>query len=125
MTHTRSSSFRLGAAAAVLSAVVAALSGCGTSKPDLVGIWQPDDGSGTKTINEDGSCSGMYYDSGKTLDIGGVATCTLGDKTSDGAYALVVRQPPNEMTYQIKFDDDDTAVLMTKSGSPIVTLSRM
>ncbi|UVI36345.1 hypothetical protein [Brevibacterium spongiae] len=125
MTQIRCSGTRLGFAVAVVSAVVVALSACGTSKPTLAGIWQPDDGSGTKTINEDGSCSGMYYDSGKPLDIGGVATCTLGDKASDGAYSLVVRQPPNEATYLIKFDDDDTAVLMSGSGSPIVTLSRM
>ncbi|MDN5819036.1 MAG: hypothetical protein L0H42_12080 [Yaniella sp.] len=125
MTPTRSSGFRSDAAVVVLSAVVLALSACGTSKPTLVGVWQPDDGSGTKTIDEDGSCSGMYYDSGKPLDIGGLATCTLGDKATDGAYSLVVRQPPNEATYLIKFDDDDTAVLMTGSGSPIVTLSRM
>lgn len=125
MLRIRNSASRLGAAVAALSASCLALTGCGTSAPDLVRIWQPDDGSGTKTINEDGSCSGMYYSSGEPLDIGGVATCTLGDKATDGAYSLVVRQPPNEATYLIKFDDDDSAVLMTKSGSPIVALTRM
>lgn len=124
MTRTRNSASRLGAAVAALSAIVYALTACDTSEPDLAGVWQPDDGSGTKTINEDGSCNGMYYDSGEPLDIGGVATCTLGDKATDGAYSLVVRQPPNEATYLIKFDDD-SAVLMTTSGSPIVTLTRM
>ena len=117
MTQTRSSGARLGAAVAVVSAVVVALSACGTSEPTLAGIWQPDDGSGTKIINEDGSCGGMYYDSGRPLDIGGVATCTLGDKATDGAYSLVVRQPPNEATYLIRFDDDTACSTRSDSCS--------
>ncbi len=89
--------------------------------PDITGVWSPDDGSGTKTIEADGRCSGMYYNGGQVLDIGGGMTCTLGDKSdSDGRYTLVVRQPPNERNYSVEFPDDDTMVL-TDVG---VTLTR-
>lgn len=88
-------------------------------------MWQSDDGSGIKTVNSDGSCSGMYYNNGKPLDIGGGMSCVLGEKPQDdGTYVLVVRQPPNERTYNVRFEDADTAVLMSSSGSVIVTLTR-
>lgn len=99
------------------------LTACG-SEPSLVGMWEADDGTGIKTIAEDGRCSGMYYNQGKPLDIGGGMLCTLGEKTDDGTYLLLVQQPPNERTYQVQFKGDDTAVLMSKSGEPIVTLIR-
>lgn len=98
--------------------------GCSAGAPSLVGVWQADDGSGVKTIAEDGSCTGMYYNAGQPLDIGGGMTCTLGSEEDDGAYLLVVRQPPNEASYLVRFDGNDTAVLMSQSGEPIVTLER-
>ncbi|OCG73578.1 hypothetical protein [Microbacterium sediminis] len=87
-------------------------------------MWQPDDGSGVKTIAEDGSCTGMYYNAGQPLDIGGGMTCTLGSEENDGAYVLVVSQPPNEASYLVRFDGNDTAVVMSQSGEPLVTLER-
>ncbi|MFT4189033.1 MAG: hypothetical protein QM621_10695 [Aeromicrobium sp.] len=92
-------------------------------EPDIVGVWSPDDGTGVKTINDNGSCSGMYYNQGQPLDIGGVATCSLSDGTS-GEHVMVVRQPPNERTYRVEFDGDDTMVLKDDSGGVIVTLTR-
>lgn len=100
------------------------LTACGTSSADISGVWQPDDGSGIKTVNADGSCTGMYYNQGQPLDIGGAMTCALGEKDQDGEYLLVVRQPPNERTYRVRFDGSDTAVLMGDSGDVIVTLTR-
>jgi uncharacterized protein (DUF2147 family) len=92
--------------------LVLSLAACSDSPPDIAGVWQADDGSGTKTIGDDGRCSGMYYNGSEPLDIGGGMTCTLGDKAdADGRYTLVVRQPPNERTYTVEFPDDDTMVL--------------
>lgn len=109
------------AAVAVLLAALP-LAGCATdSAPDIAGVWRPDDGSGLKTIGDDGACSGMYYSSGRILDIGGAMTCTLGDKPdANGRYTLIVRQPPNQRTYTVKFPDKDTMVL----SNPDVTLTR-
>lgn len=100
------------------------LTACGSSSADITGVWQPDDGSGIKTVNADGSCTGMYYDQGQPLDIGGGMSCALGEKDQGGEYLLVVRQPPNERTYRVRFDGSDTAVLMDNSGNTIVTLTR-
>lgn len=115
-------------AAAVIALVVGAsfaLTGCASSQPTLVGIWQGDDGTKPKTINEDGTCTGMYYNAGKPLDIGGRATCSLGEeKDASGRYLLVVRQSPNERTYQVDFVDEKTAVLLDSEGKSIVTLTR-
>lgn len=113
---------RLLAATAALSACVL-LTACSGGSPKLAGVWLPDDGSGVKTISQDGACSGMYYHNGRPLDIGGGMTCILGDKNSAGAYTLVVRQPPNERTYTVRFTDDDTLVLSGADGVN-VTLTR-
>lgn len=114
---------RVGALAGALM-LAAGLAGCGGGAPSLVGVWQADDGSGLKTVNDDGSCTGMYYNGGSPLDIGGGMTCQLGEKSSDGTYLLVVRQPPNERSYAVRFDGNDTAVLLGSSGDAIVTLER-
>jgi len=118
--------FRRSAACRVVGAVILAtslalgLTGCG--EPEFTGVWKPDDGSGLKTIADGGQCSGMYYNNGKPLDIGGTMTCTF-SSGSDGAYVLVVRQPPNERSYTVEFPDDDTMVL--RSGdTTVVTLTR-
>lgn len=106
-----------------MAAIAVGLTGC-TSEPSLVGMWQPDDGSGMKTVAEDGRCTGMIYNQGRPLDIGGGMYCTLGEKASDGTYTLVVQQPPNEQTYRVRFEGQDTAVLLTRGGETIVTLER-
>lgn len=95
------------------ASILLALSACGSSgTPSITGVWEADDGTALKTINADGSCSGMYYNNGKPLDIGGRATCTLSQgQNSSGGYTMIVRQPPNERTYSVKFLDDDTMLL--------------
>lgn len=99
------------------------LASCAGGPPEIAGVWQPDDGSGMKTVNEDGSCSGMYYNRGEPLDIGGGMMCTLGDaKSSDGSYTLVVEQPPNSARYSVTFQGDNTLVIDT--GPKKVTLTR-
>lgn len=118
----RSPRVRSGVVALTLAIGALALAGCG-SDPSLVGVWQGDDGTGLKTVESDGRCSGMYYNAGEPLDIGGGMTCQLGEKRDDGSYLLVVSQPPNERTYSVSFVDDDTAVLSDSSGT-VVTLSR-
>lgn len=116
---------RVSLLALTIAAVASAsLSACSASRPDLTGLWQADDGSGLKTVEADGRCTGMYYYRGSPLDIGGVMTCTLGDRAQDGDYLLVVRQPPNETTYRLRFEGDDSAVLLDGSGAKIVALTR-
>ncbi len=108
-----------------IALAMAALSGCESSPdtPDIAGVWIADDGSGTKTIGADGRCTGMYYNSGAPLDIGGGMTCTLGSTASaSGTYTLVVEQPPNQATYAVTFDDADT--MRFTSGGTTITLQR-
>ena len=66
----------------------------------------------------------MYYNQGQPLDIGGGMQCMLGEKSEDGTYALVVSQPPNEQTYRVTFEGNDTAIVSSSTGQPIVTLER-
>lgn len=116
---------RIGLIALTITVVASAsMSACSASRPDFTGLWQADDGSGLKTVEADGRCTGMYYYRGAPLDIGGVMTCTLGDRSQDGDYLLVVRQPPNEITYRLRFEGDDNAVLLDGAGSEIVALTR-
>lgn len=83
------------------------LAGCSTT-PSIEGVWQPDDGTGVKTIRADGTCSGMYYNQGRPLDIGNVATCQLSSSPGDdGSYTLVVEQAPNQASYGVRFNGDD------------------
>lgn len=111
----------LGATAIVAIALV--LAACGSGSPSLVGVWQADDGTGLKTVSDDGRCTGMYYNAGKPLDIGGGMRCILGEQNDDGTYILVVQQPPNERSYRVRFDGSDTAVLLS-GGEVVVTLQR-
>ncbi|GAB3257971.1 hypothetical protein [Nocardioides dilutus] len=104
----------------LLAAITTA--GCSDSAPDIAGVWAPDDGSGLKTIDEDGTCSGMYYNNGEPLDIGGAASCTLGETSTDGAYTLVVRQPPNQASYTVTFDGDDS--MLMDVGPQTIRLAR-
>jgi uncharacterized protein (DUF2147 family) len=112
-------------AVGVTLAAVASLAACSGGAPNPAGVWTASDGSGTKTINDDGACTGMYYDAGQPLDIGGGMTCTFGsEQSADGTYTLVVDQPPNSATYRVQFDGDDTLSLLGSGGSTIVTLTR-
>ncbi|MEV7132617.1 hypothetical protein AB0N24_06965 [Arthrobacter sp. NPDC093128] len=112
-------------AAAGLIAVAAGLTGC-AGTPDLTGNWAPDDGTGTKVINEAGSCEGMFYSGNKPLDIGGGMSCSLSDKKgSNGRYSLVVSQPPNRASYQVEFDGDDAATVFDVSGTRIFSMKRL
>lgn len=101
------------------------LAGCG-SAPELTGNWSADDGTGTKVINEAGACRGMFYSGGKPLDIGGGMSCSLSDKKgSDGRYSLVVSQPPNEASYQVEFNGDDSATVYDKSGARLYSMEKL
>lgn len=115
---------RMGRFATGATAIIALLTGCAGGTPDISGMWVPDDGSGIKTINSDGTCSGMFYNNGQPLDIGGGMACTLSETETDGFYTLVVRQPPNEATYRVSFDGDDAMTMHTSVDQPIVTLTR-
>jgi hypothetical protein len=97
-------------------AVVAAtlsLAGCSGSQT-AVGVWTTPDGS-SAFMNDDGGCSGMYFNNGEPLDIGGPMTCAY----QDGV--LVVSQPPNQVTYSVSFDGDNMTLT---SGGIDVTLTR-
>lgn len=104
------------------AALTISLTSC-SSTPTLAGTWTPSDGSGTKIINADGSCTGMYYNGTAPLDIGGPETCTLSSSTSNGAYTLVVQQSPNTMSYRATFSGN-TLDLSTMTGIHIVTLTK-
>jgi hypothetical protein len=98
--------------------------GCGGGSPHLAGLWVADDGSGSKTITEDGRCSGMFYHQGQPLDIGGGMRCTLGEVADDnGRYALQVDQPPNQQTLRLDFIDDDE-VEVYEGDQLIFTMTR-
>lgn len=105
----------------VLAGSVALLVGC-SSSVTITGTWTASDGSPTKIINADGSCSGMYYNGKAPLDIGGPETCALSSAATNGFYSLVVRQSPNQATYQVKFDGDK--MTMSLGGNDSVTLTR-
>lgn len=115
-------------AACVAAAVLGAtLTGCGggSSGADITGVWSSSDNTVAKVVNDDGTCTGIYYNGTTPLDIGGQMTCALGDKKdANGAYRLVVRQPPNQETLLVTFTDPDTVELATSSGEPITTLTR-
>lgn len=64
----------------------------------------------------------MYYNGTTPLDIGGGMTCTLSDSESGGYYQMVVSQPPNQITYQVKFSGD--SMTLVSGGQEIVTLTR-
>ena len=88
----------------------------------IVGMWSPSDNSAIKIINSNGSCSGMYYNNGTPLDIGGPMSCTLGSqKRSDGSYLLVVTQAPNQASYPVLFDGDTFTLY---SGDQAITMTR-
>lgn len=113
--------------AGVLAAgILVVLAGCGSSAPDPTGVWAASDGSATKTIGSNGACTGMYYNAGQPLDIGGPQTCTFStQKASDGTYTVVVAQPPNQATYRVSFTGKNTMRLLDPgTGSIIVTLTR-
>jgi hypothetical protein len=77
-----------------------------------------------KTIADSGACTGMYYNGTTPLDIGGPMTCTLSQNQSNGYYVLVVRQPPNQASYAVRFSGDDSMTMYTSANLKIVTLAR-
>ena len=101
-------------------AATSSLTGC-ASAPSLEGLWSASDGSSTKVIQSDGSCSGMYYNGGAVLDIGGPESCVLGSRQDDGTYPLVVSQPPNQTTYSVRFDGD---TMTFSSGGRRIVLTK-
>jgi len=105
-------------------AMMATMSSCGGDSDDIVGNWSPDDGSSIKTISESGQCAGMYYNGSEPLDIGGGMTCSFSEKAdSEGRHTMVVSQPPNQETLELKFVDDDM-VEVYNGGTLIFTMTR-
>lgn len=90
----------------------------------ISGTWSPSDDSKVKMIGDNGECTSMYYNGTSPLDIGGPMSCTLSQRQANGYYLLVVRQPPNQSSYQVKFSDSDTMTLYTSGSVKIVTLTR-
>lgn len=88
----------------------------------IVGVWSPSDDSGLKIIDGNGACSGMYYNNGSPLDIGGPMSCALGSQqSSDGSYLLVVTQAPNQASYPVLFAGDSFTLY---SGNQVITMTR-
>ena len=119
---------RVTTCAVAMSALIG-VGACGSSSTHptdgLAGLWSASDGSGTKIVRPDGSCTGMYYAGTEPLDIGGGMMCALSDSAkSNGNYNLIVRQPPNEASYEVQFVSPDEANLIS-GGRTIVTLKRM
>lgn len=115
---------RFGAKPGVIVAVALSLAACSSAPPDLSGNWRANDGTPMKVVSKSGLCRGMYYDSGKPLDIGGGMSCSLShQKDADGRYSLVVSQPPNQATYTVAFDGNDKATVFDGSKA-IYTMSR-
>ncbi|MBT8162561.1 MULTISPECIES: hypothetical protein [Arthrobacter] len=121
MVHNKTMRFTLALAGVVIASSVAA---CGAA-PSLAGNWKADDGTGMKVISSNGACSGMYYNGSTPLDIGGGMSCSLSDKKgSDGRYSLVVSQPPNQASYEVEFNGNDTATVYSSSGSRLYSMAR-
>ena len=106
-------------------AAVTTLTACGGT-PSIVGNWRADDGTGTKVITSNGACSGMFYNQGEPLDIGGPMSCSMSEsKSSNGRYAMVVTQFMNQTTQYIEFDGSDTAKVYDSAGNLLFTLTRL
>lgn len=107
-----------------IAAIALSLAACSSGPPDMAGNWKANDGSPMKVISSNGPCTGMYYNAGKPLDIGGGMSCSLSQKKdSSGRYSLVVTQPPNQATYAVSFDGNDKATVYDGS-TPIYTMTR-
>lgn len=91
------------------------LTGCGGAKSSIVGNWIDAQGN-TATVLDDGQCTGMYYVDGSPLDIGGGMTCSYSNNT------LVVTQPPNQVTYEVRLDGD---TLTLSAEGQTITLNRL
>lgn len=104
--------------------------GCGATndeKPSLLGTWTSSDGTSEKTFGEGdlGNCSGFYYNRGKPLDTGGPMTCQLSAEPDDsGRYQLLVTQTGNRATYLVEFSGSDEAIVYTKGGDLLYSLTR-
>ncbi len=79
-----------------------------------MGVWIAPDGS-TAFILENGVCSGMYYNNGTPLDIGGGMTCAYSGNT------LVVMQPPNQISYKVHYTGDTMTIT---NGSMSITFTQ-
>lgn len=112
---------RISTALVFTSILAVALTGC-SSSASIAGTWSASDGTQAKVIGDNGDCSGMYYNGGRVLDIGGAETCTLSSSQTNGYYSLVVRQAPNQMTYQAKIDGG--TMTLSVGGATVVTLTK-
>ena len=105
--------FALLATAAALS-ITGLCTSCSGASPSVAGNWMAPDGS-SAFISQDGTCSGMYWQNGKLLDIGGPETCSYSENT------LTVTQPPNKITYSVRFSGDTMTLI---AGTETLTFTR-
>jgi hypothetical protein len=97
----------------------------GNGATAMAGTWTASDGTGTKTFNGNGPCTGFYYNNGVPLDIGGPMTCTISSKPdAQGFYTLTVTQSPNESSYKLHFDSSDRATVYSSSDRKLYELQR-
>ena len=118
---------RLAVSGLLLAIAGLAAAGCSSMSQadDIVGNWQPSDGSNMKTILENGACSGMFYSGSQPLDIGGPMTCSFSEnKDSGGWHTMVVSQPPNQKTIRLKFTDANTVEVADNAGNSLFTMTR-
>lgn len=119
---------RLTAAACVLAVAGLGTGGCaGGSEQtdDIVGNWLAEDGS-VKTIDGTGACTGMYFDNGRPLDIGGPMRCTFSEETGENdRHVMVVTQGSNQQTLRLEFLAPDAVMVFDGYGRRIAKLARM
>ena len=109
------------AAIPIVAAFTLILAGC-ASAPSIAGTWAASDGTNAKLINADGTCSGTYYNGSAPLDICGAESCVLSSTSTNGTYTMVVRQAPNQQTFDVTFAG--STMTLSLGGSTIVTVTK-
>lgn len=104
-----------------LLAVGLALAACSSPPPpSLVGTWTASNGSESKVIHDDGTCTGFGSVDVPGVNLGGPTTCTLADEPDPaGRYRLDIAQSNTGWSYLVTFDGD-TASVYTRDGAELL-----